>query len=79
MEEKIKNNEIKEDYNLIGLINTIKIKNSKRELFPIIHKLSSPEKIKNKLGILSITLILTIIVFSISTHMQKQLISKHLP
>ena len=29
---------------------------------------------KNKVGILSITLILTIIVFSISTYMQKQLI-----
>ena len=49
LKEKIKNNEIKEDYNLIWLINTIKINNTKRELFPIIHKLSSPEKIKNKL------------------------------
>ena len=29
---------------------------------------------KNKIGILSITLLLTIIVFSVSTHMQKQLI-----
>lgn len=49
LKEKIKNNEIKEAYILINLINTIKIKNIKRELFPIIHKLSSPEEIKNKL------------------------------